>query len=209
MNRPRVTLLNIITAMSLLLCLTTTALWGGIWYSHRQWLAALHLQNFGSGGHVIIHNSYFIFSGPHLLPIILLSSLLPLLRVLTWIFYRSRRWPTRCIGAACTVGYTFALVAISVVAIGLHLTGARPLMLDQSVWTWREIAALSVTCGAFFAGLWIGKALYIRYSIFERERRRMASGQCINCGYDLRATPNRCPECGTVTPVGSTSTKVD
>ncbi|HEY8665719.1 MAG TPA: hypothetical protein VIL86_03595 [Tepidisphaeraceae bacterium] len=44
--------------------------------------------------------------------------------------------------------------------------------------------------------------LWAASNIFNaRERRRLARvGLCPVCGYDLRATPARCPECGTPAP---------
>jgi hypothetical protein len=39
-------------------------------------------------------------------------------------------------------------------------------------------------------------AIWLRRHRARRNRRRR--GLCIGCGYDLRATPDRCPECGAV-----------
>ena len=42
----------------------------------------------------------------------------------------------------------------------------------------------------------------------RRRRRRAATGLCPRCGYDLRATPGRCPECGHNPVMQTTSSQV-
>ena len=50
-------------------------------------------------------------------------------------------------------------------------------------------------------GYWIGlfalPPLFVTLRLFLRFCRRR-EGHCVQCGYDLRATPDRCPECGTI-----------
>jgi hypothetical protein len=53
---------------------------------------------------------------------------------------------------------------------------------------------LWIVC-AGFAILPVTRILYLR-----RRMVRFRTGHCFKCGYDLRATADRCPECGTTQP---------
>ena len=43
------------------------------------------------------------------------------------------------------------------------------------------------------------------YRSYRRRRLAERKGHCPNCGYDLRASKERCPECGTTIPVQTAS----
>jgi hypothetical protein len=63
---------------------------------------------------------------------------------------------------------------------------------SASAWEW-YIGGKTLICLGSITML--PSALRMRH--WWRMRNRTRSGQCERCGYDMRATPGRCPECGT------------
>jgi hypothetical protein len=62
-----------------------------------------------------------------------------------------------------------------------------------------------VPIGGLVALTAIIPVLWVRRTLYQRAARRR--GLCELCGYDLRATPEQCPECGAVHQFAPVSAK--
>jgi len=76
----------------------------------------------------------------------------------------------------------------------------------QETRTWQGESSRNIsymtTIKTYFIPLWFCSALFSILPLIQlprtvRRLRRRKLGLCSYCGYDLRATPDRCPECGT------------
>jgi hypothetical protein len=173
-------LLNLVTLLSLLLCLAVCALWVRSVWGFCDAITATRASSWTaySCENTLCLQRVFKVGGPSAAS----ASVLP----------ASNRWQVGLGGKVYGPRYHQMMSTRSP-----HVGGFSPDVSSgpYDAWSRTEVRFLAFPH-------WVVAALcavvpLARLAVGVRDRRRHATGLCPRCGYDLRATPDRCPECGT------------
>ncbi len=82
------------------------------------------------------------------------------------------------------------------VAAGEHIFAWHDFRGFETYWWYRRLPTVGIAFPLWIPALLSVFALYVSYLPMYRRRKRKKLGLCLKCGYDLRASKERCPECG-------------
>jgi hypothetical protein len=174
-------LVNLLWALSLLLCLTAAVMWvrslsvADVWMHQTAWSAPAAQRGCRAVGSMR-GSIWYAFEGT-IGYAVLISP-----RHNGWSSSDLSRGPGAPLQAQYVQGFRSRW----------GFAYAAPLAMDQSVY--ERVVAIP-----YWFILMLTSILPAMFVVrFVRCRRRDHAGRCAACGYDLRATPDRCPECGAV-----------
>jgi hypothetical protein len=179
-------LFTCLTILSLLLCLATVALWVRSYWRQdnlervRGTPEMLHYVNLGSA-----------FAELSLLAVqVIKTPTPPIMAEHDWHYSADRATVTDTLSSWANLKQlgpgTFRFRGFGYISISSHEYSVRGIYFPH-----------------WFAALLLIILPAIRLRSILRTRRRHRAGLCPHCGYDLRATPDRCPECGHLPSVSS------
>jgi len=118
----------------------------------------------------------------------------------SWNYFRDAPGPNMAIGSST------APPVLERVGVTWRRDESSATVAEQNFWAESRSAALAAPLWM----LWLPSAALTLFCLARLRRRwlplrRARRGQCPTCGYDLRGTPQRCPECGTGTVAGASS----
>jgi hypothetical protein len=177
-------LFNFITLVSLLMCLAATVLWVRSYWSSDSIIREGPAETLvgSESGQLVLNRSYPGEAGRATAPGWRFQTF-PTPEREEFVYTNGRQFRYRALGFEIA---SYRPIPHTMWASGIPFTSVR-------YWTagvphWFAVGVLALP-----------PALWLR----RRQRRRHArrAGLCASCGYDLRASPGRCPECGAAASV--------
>jgi hypothetical protein len=207
MKRFRRLLFNGLAALSLVLCFAMVVLW--VRSVHRWDQIAYVVKHSPDDGALVNHQDvYSISTGPGAIEV----SRLNLGTWFTGPFFRLKQGFE--FGSGLRPSIPFIPMQTSIDAYGITATGSGELTINSSApvheflgFRWESPDKASMrdlsqpSLWRFSIPNWSLVSCLIAFPLtriwlIAQRRRRYHRGHCPTCGYDLRATPDRCPECG-------------